>query len=78
MGQAGGPWARLGAMGEVGSYGRGWGAMNDAGGHGHPFASRGGNISTHTVTPSLHKGAIQRSISTTEGVKITQEYFRGH
>ena len=30
------------------------------------------------MTPVHHKGTIQRSISTANGVKITQEYSRCH
>ena len=39
---------------------------------------RGGNFRTHTVTPVLHQDAIKKSRSTTDGAKVTQEYFRGH
>ena len=37
-----------------------------------------GNFKTHTVTPVLHQDAIKQSKSTTDDVKNTQEYVRGH
>ena len=38
----------------------------------------GGNFRTRTVTPVLHQDAIKQSRSTADGVKSTQEYFKGH
>ena len=38
----------------------------------------GGNFKIHTVTPVLHKCAIQQLISPIGGVKSPREYCRGH
>ena len=38
----------------------------------------GGNFRTRIVTPVLHQNAIKQSRCTADGVKSTQEYFRGN
>ena len=46
----------------------------------HKF-ERSGTLHTRsrqTVTPVLHKDAIKQERNTTDGIKSTQEYFRGH